>query len=377
MQAFTTSPAASRHVFRMTVIYRCERSASGEGFRTRSAARLSSPRKRANCRYWRNSFSVGLRHRISVARLSREEVHEHEPHVSCLAGVHVLSTGITNYSAVCHAIVDDLRGSGADLRVGTELLHSTVTSDGHVLETTSGEFSARFLITCAGLHSDRVSIRCGSSPEVRIVPFRGEYYELKPERRHLVKNLVYPVANPNFPFLGVHFTRMIDGAVHAGPNAVLALKREGYSKLSFSPKDAMDTLTYPGFWRLAAKYYRDGFSEMARSASKTLFTRSLQRLIPEIEADDLIPSHAGVRAQALKPDGAMVDDFLIEEGKSSLHVLNAPPLRRQLLRWRSRSILLLEFRNRYVQRLLPQPKREGASAIGVEGCGSPFLITKS
>jgi L-2-hydroxyglutarate oxidase len=321
-------------------------------------------------------FQRGIENSISVTRLNREEVREHEPHVACLAGVHVLSTGITSYSAVCQAIVDDLRGSGADLRVGTELLHSTFASDGHTLETTSGEFSAKFLITCAGLHSDRVSIRCGSSPEVRIVPFRGEYYELKPERRHLVKNLVYPVANPNFPFLGVHFTRMIDGSVHAGPNAVLALKREGYSKLSFSPKDTMDTLTYPGFWKLAAKYYRDGFSEMARSASKILFTRSLQRLIPEIEADDLIPCHAGVRAQALKADGAMVDDFLIQEGETSLHVLNAPS---------PAATASLEIA-KYIVARVPQPVRSiiavaaqtgGASAIGVEGCGSPFLITRS
>jgi L-2-hydroxyglutarate oxidase len=269
-------------------------------------------------------FQRGIENRVPVARLSREEVREQEPHVSCLAGIRVFSTGITNYRAVCAALADDLRDSGTDLRVSTEMLSSVPTSDGHLLETTSGEFSTRFLITCAGLHSDRVIKRCGVQPQARIIPFRGEYYELKPERCYLVKNLVYPVANPNFPFLGVHFTRMIDGGVHAGPNAVLALKREGYSKLSFSPKDTLDTLTYSGFWKLAAQYYHDGLSEIARSASKMLFTRSLQRLVPEVEAKDLIPSGSGVRAQALKPDGALVDDFLIQAGESSLHVLNAP-----------------------------------------------------
>jgi L-2-hydroxyglutarate oxidase len=269
-------------------------------------------------------FQRGIENGVPVTRLSREQVREREPHVSCLAGIQVFSTGITNYRSVCHALIDDLVGLGVDLHVNTELLHSTVIADGHLLETTSGEFSTKFLITCAGLHSDRVSRRCGSQPQARIMPFRGEYYELKPDRCHLVKNLVYPVANPNFPFLGVHFTRMIDGGVHAGPNAVLALSREGYSKLSFSLKDTLDTLTYSGFWRLAHQYYRDGLSEMARSASKILFTRSLQRLVPEIEANDLLPSGSGVRAQALRANGEMVDDFLIQQGKNSLHVLNAP-----------------------------------------------------
>jgi L-2-hydroxyglutarate oxidase len=269
-------------------------------------------------------FQRGIENGVPVARLSREQVREREPHVSCLAGIQVFSTGITNYRSVCHALIDNLGGGGIDLHVSTELLHCTIVADGHVLETTSGEFSTKFLITCAGLYSDRVSKRCGIQPQARIMPFRGEYYELKPDRCYLVKNLVYPVANPNFPFLGVHFTRMIDGGVHAGPNAVLALSREGYSKLSFSPKDTLDTLTYPGFWKLVHQYYRDGLSEMARSASKALFTRSLQRLVPEVEANDLLPSASGVRAQAVKTNGEMVDDFLIQQGKNSLHVLNAP-----------------------------------------------------
>jgi (S)-2-hydroxyglutarate dehydrogenase len=269
-------------------------------------------------------FQRGVENGIPVAKFRREQVREYEPYVSCLAGIRVFSTGITNYRAVCQALIDDLHTMGVNLRVGTEMLSSVPTSYGHLLKTTSGEFAIRFLIVCAGLHSDRVSMLMGIRPQVRIVPFRGEYYELVPERRHLVRGLVYPVANPNFPFLGVHFTRMIDGSVHAGPNAVLALKREGYSKLSFSPKDTMETLSYPGFWKLASQYYREGFSEIFRSLSKKLFTRSLQRLIPEVTADDLIPSEPGVRAQALAPDGSLVDDFLIQKGKNSLLVLNAP-----------------------------------------------------
>jgi len=269
-------------------------------------------------------FQRGLENRVPLAKLSREQVHEYEPHVSCLAGIHVFSTGITNYRSVCNVLVDDLCRFEVDLRMSTELLHSAFTAEGHLLETTSGQFLARFLITCAGLHSDRVAICCGRRPQMRIMPFRGEYYELKPDRRYLVKNLIYPVANPNFPFLGVHFTRMIDGGVHAGPNAVLALSREGYRKLSFSLEDTLDTLAYPGFWRLAARYHRDGFSEMARSASKALFVRSLQRLIPEVNTSDLLPSSSGVRAQAIRESGELVDDFLIQKGEQSLHVLNAP-----------------------------------------------------
>jgi L-2-hydroxyglutarate oxidase len=164
----------------------------------------------------------------------------------------------------------------------------------------------------------------GAEPGARIVPFRGEYYELRPERRSLVRNLIYPVPDPNFPFLGVHFTRMIDGGVHAGPNAVLSLKREGYHRMSFNLKDFVDTMTYAGFWRLARKHARAGLEEMHRSFRKKAFVRSLQKLIPEIREDDLVPGEAGVRAQALRPDGGLVDDFLIVRGPSAIHVCNAP-----------------------------------------------------
>jgi L-2-hydroxyglutarate oxidase len=194
----------------------------------------------------------------------------------------------------------------------------------HRIETTRGEFEARFLINCAGLHSDRVARLAGLQPQARIVPFRGEYYELVPAKRHLVKSLIYPVPNPDFPFLGVHFTRMIDGTVHAGPNAVLAFKREGYHKTDFSARDTWETLTYGGFWKLAKKNLNEGLMEMRRSFSKTLFVHSLQQLIPEVQPADVVPTHAGVRAQALLPDGGLVDDFLFVEGRNAVHVCNAP-----------------------------------------------------
>jgi L-2-hydroxyglutarate oxidase len=184
--------------------------------------------------------------------------------------------------------------------------------------------AGRCIINCAGLHSDRVALMAGTKPEARIVPFRGEYYELKPERRGLVRNLIYPVPDPEFPFLGVHFTRMIDGSVHAGPNAVLSFKREGYHRTSFNLRDFIDTVSYPGFWKLAARHARSGLEEMRRSFSKKAFVRSLQQLVPDVREEDLVPSEAGVRAQALRPDGALVDDFLIIQGPNSVHVCNAP-----------------------------------------------------
>jgi L-2-hydroxyglutarate oxidase len=194
----------------------------------------------------------------------------------------------------------------------------------YVLETTGGTIEARFLINCGGLHSDRVAREAGFDPEAKIVPFRGEYYELVPERRHLVKALIYPVPNPAFPFLGVHFTKMIDGSVHAGPNAVLAFEREGYHKTDINCSDLFQTLTFPGFWKLAYKHFKDGLMEMYRSVSKRAFVRTLQQLIPEVTEDDLVPTHAGVRAQALMPDGKLVDDFLILNAPNAIHVCNAP-----------------------------------------------------
>jgi L-2-hydroxyglutarate oxidase len=269
-------------------------------------------------------FDRSLKNGVTALRLRPEEVKEVEPHVACLAAIRVPTTGIVDYRRVCHALVHEMQQQGGELKLGTEILQIVPTPVGHLLETPWGSLETRFLINCAGLHSDRVARLGGTAPQAMIVPFRGEYFELTPERRHLVRHLVYPVPNPAFPFLGVHFTRMMDGSIHAGPNAVLSFKREGYKKLDFSWRDFTEVMTYPGFWKLASRYYQEGFQEMFRSWSKAAFTRSLQRLVPEIRAEDLIPSKSGVRAQALLRNGNMVDDFLLVEGKNSLHVCNAP-----------------------------------------------------
>jgi L-2-hydroxyglutarate oxidase len=271
-----------------------------------------------------NIYDRALQNGVPAMRLTPEEVKEIEPHVSCIAALRVPTTGIVDYRQVCHALVHEIQQQGGELKVGTEVLNIVPIPLGHLLETSWGSVETRYLINCAGLQSDRVAKLGGMEPRHMIVPFRGEYFELTPERRNLVKHLIYPVPNPAFPFLGVHFTRMMDGSIHAGPNAVLSMKREGYSKSDFSWRDLSEVMFYPGFWKLSSKYYREGAHEMYRSMSKAAFTRALQRLIPEVKADDLIPSKSGVRAQALLRDGSLVDDFLLLEGKNSLHVCNAP-----------------------------------------------------
>jgi L-2-hydroxyglutarate oxidase len=236
----------------------------------------------------------------------------------------VPSTGIVDFVGVCRKLAQLVSAQGGELRLGTKVQGFRVDGNGGILETSKDSLAASWIVNCAGLHSDRVAQLAGAEPGARIVPFRGEYYELKPERRSLVRDLIYPVPDPNFPFLGVHFTRMIDGSVHAGPNAVLSMKREGYHRTSFDLRDFIDTMTYGGFWRLAAKHAKSGLEEMHRSFSKKAFVRSLQKLIPEIREDDLVPGAAGVRAQALRPDGGLVDDFLIVHSPSAIHVCNAP-----------------------------------------------------
>jgi len=269
-------------------------------------------------------YKRGIDNGLNVRKISSEEVQDIEPHVQCLAGLRVPTTGIVNYKQVCHKYVERLQAQGGELRLNTKVTGILTTSQGVVLETNQDIVETRFLINCAGLHSDRVAKLAKVDPQAKIVPFRGEYYELKPEKRHLVKTLIYPVPNPNFPFLGVHFTRMIDGSVHAGPNAVLSFKREGYRKTDIDWRDLADVLTYPGFWKLAAKHADEGLQEMIRSWSKAAFVRSLQRLIPGVQVDDLVPTHAGVRAQALMNSGKLVDDFLMVQGQHSVHVCNAP-----------------------------------------------------
>jgi L-2-hydroxyglutarate oxidase len=271
-----------------------------------------------------NLYQRGLANGLIVRKLSEREVNELEPHVRCLVGIHVPSTGIVDFVGVCRKLADLVEAHGGEIRLGTQVRGIQEKGRETVLETSKGTVPARWIINCTGLQSDRIAELAGAKPGARIIPFRGEYYELKPERRGLVRNLIYPVPDPQFPFLGVHFTRMIDGGVHAGPNAVLSLKREGYDRTSFDLRDFLDTITYGGFWRLAAKHTRLGLEEMHRSFSKRAFVRSLQRLVPGICEEDLVPSAAGVRAQALRPDGGLVDDFLIIKGKSAIHVCNAP-----------------------------------------------------
>ncbi|MEO6998310.1 MAG: L-2-hydroxyglutarate oxidase [Terracoccus sp.] len=266
----------------------------------------------------------GIANGLEVRRLTAEEAKQYEPHVSAVGALHVAATGIIDYGAVCAALVRRLERRGAQLRLGTEVLGAARSSATTMVHTTTGDLAADVVVSCAGLHSDLVARRLGHSPSARIIPFRGEYYELTPEAAPLVKGLIYPVPNPDFPFLGVHLTRGVDGHIHAGPNAVLAFAREGYTWGTIRPREVYDTLTFPGFWKLARQNYRAGSHEMARSASRRLFGDSLRRLVPEIRDEHLIKATAGVRAQAMMPDGSLVDDFLIERTGSIVHVLNAP-----------------------------------------------------
>jgi (S)-2-hydroxyglutarate dehydrogenase len=269
-------------------------------------------------------YQRGIANGLVVKKMSAGEIREIEPHVRCLGGIQVPSTGIVDFTAVCQKLAELVKKAGGEPMLKTEVVRIRTNASGSILETSQGEIEAIRLINCAGLHSDRMARLAGADPGARIVPFRGEYYELKPERRFFVRNLIYPVPDPTFPFLGVHFTRMIDGSIHAGPNAVLSLKREGYHRMSFDLRDSMETLSYSGFWRLAARHGRAGLEEIQRSFSKAAFTESLRRLIPEIGQDDLLPAAPGVRAQALRPDGSMVDDFLVSKVASAIHVCNAP-----------------------------------------------------
>ena len=259
-----------------------------------------------------------------LERIGPERLREIEPHAAGLQALHVASTGIIDYVAVARTYADIVRRHGGEIRTGARVLDIRRDGDAWVVETSAGVERTRYLVNCAGLHSDVMARLAGTTPPVRIIPFRGEYYELVKSRESLVRALIYPVPDPAFPFLGVHFTRMVHGGVEAGPNAVLSFKREGYRKTDFDPREAWDTLSYAGFWRLARKYWRTGAGEFYRSFSKAAFVRALQRLLPDLRADDLHPSGAGVRAQAIDPFGALVDDFSIQAIGGVIHVLNAP-----------------------------------------------------
>jgi L-2-hydroxyglutarate oxidase len=269
----------------------------------------------------RRGRANGLR---GLQRLSPEQIREYEPHVAGIVGLHVPETGIVDYVQVARKYAEIVGAAGGEIRLGSRVLACRRQSDGLVLETASGAVACRHLINCGGLQADRVARLCGVEPGLQIVPFRGEYYELVPERQHLIRNLVYPVPDPRFPFLGVHFTRLIHGGVEAGPNAVLAFKREGYRKRDVSVRDLLGMATFRGFWRMVWKYWKTGMGEMYRSFSKRAFRKALQRLLPDLRREDLRRAGSGVRAQALEPSGALVDDFRIVEAERMVHVLNAP-----------------------------------------------------
>jgi (S)-2-hydroxyglutarate dehydrogenase len=261
---------------------------------------------------------------VPAKLLTAEEAKEYEPEVSCVRALRVETTGIVDYAQVCRTLAKRLAEHGADLRVGSPVLAMRESTGAIEVATPSGVVRAKALVNCAGLHADRVARLAGLRPQARIVPFRGEYYELRQQARRLVKGLIYPVPDPALPFLGVHLTRMVDGSVHAGPNAVLALRREGYRWRDVSAADIADTVSFAGTWRLARKYARTGAQEVLRSLSRQRFADSLARLVPAIGRDDIVPAGSGVRAQAMLPDGSLVDDFLFELAPRQVHVLNAP-----------------------------------------------------
>lgn len=261
---------------------------------------------------------------VACEIVGRERLRELEPHAAGVQAIHVPETGIVNYKQVCERMAARIREGGGEILLGAKVLKVHAKSEAVVFETSAGEVEAQRAVNCAGLYCDRVARMSGKDPGAKIVPFRGEYYELKPEAKHFCKNLIYPVPDPNFPFLGVHFTRIVGNHVECGPNAVLAFRREGYTKRDIHLGELFESLTYPGFLRLAAKHWRNGMGEMWRSFSKGAFVKALQRLMPEIRAEHLEPAPAGVRAQALARDGSLVDDFLIVESERMIHVCNAP-----------------------------------------------------
>ena len=261
-----------------------------------------------------------------IRELGADELREFEPNAAGVGALHIPSTGIADYRGVCEKYRELLEAAGGDVRLRSRVSALRVDADGVQLSTSTGVVRARYVVNCAGLQADRLARRAGASEarDLRIVPFRGEYYDLVPDARHMLKNLIYPVPDPAFPFLGVHFTRRLDGTVEAGPNAVLALKREGYRWRDISVRDTAESLTWPGFLRLARDNWQTGLGEIWRSANKTAFVKSLQRLMPNLESAQLVRGGAGVRAQALRRDGSLADDFEIAHQDRLIHILNAP-----------------------------------------------------
>lgn len=269
-------------------------------------------------------YERGQANGVQCAMIDKEHLAELEPATAGIKAIHVPEAGIVNYKQVCQRLAARIEEQGGQIITNARVNAIHERSGEIVLDTQAGEWGAQYLVNCAGLHSDRVASMSGHAPDIKIVPFRGEYFELKPQAEHLCRNLIYPVPDPSFPFLGVHFTRMIEGGIECGPNAVLAFAREGYLKSDLNVKDLMETLTYPGFIKMATKYWRTGFGEMWRSVNKAAFVRALQHLVPAIRAEDLVTAPAGIRAQAIAPDGGMVDDFLFQESDRIVNVCNAP-----------------------------------------------------
>jgi L-2-hydroxyglutarate oxidase len=269
-------------------------------------------------------YERGLANGVRCEMIDKARLAELEPHAAGVRAIHVPETGIVDYRRVCERLAERVRECGGEVLQRAAVTRLKPTAGGLVILSTTGDIEASYAVNCAGLQSDRVTALSGRKPAFRIVPFRGEYYALQPEARLLCRNLIYPTPDPNFPFLGVHFTRMIGGGVECGPNAVLAFAREGYHKTDVNLADLAGTLTYPGFLKLAARYWRAGLGEMWRSFSKAAFVRALQRLVPDIRAEHLESAPAGVRAQAVARDGGMIDDFLLEETDRVVNVCNAP-----------------------------------------------------
>lgn len=272
-----------------------------------------------------NIYNRGVENNlVGIKKIAKEQVNEIEPHVNCVEGVWVPQTGIISYTEVSIKIASLFKEKGGEIRFNNKVVGIKANKSTYTIETNKASFETKMVINCAGLYSDKIAQLTNKKIDIKIVPFRGEYYELNKDKEYLVKNLIYPVPNPDFPFLGVHFTRMIGGGIEAGPNAVLAFKREGYSRWQINFSELFETITYPGFRKIATKYWDEGFMEMKRSFSKKLFVKALQELIPEINYNDVHRAGAGVRAQACDAKGGLLDDFSIIEDKNLINVLNAP-----------------------------------------------------
>jgi L-2-hydroxyglutarate oxidase len=269
-------------------------------------------------------YERGLQNNLDIKLINQEEALEFEPYVNCLKAIHVKSTAITDYKIVTRKFLDVFEKSGGAIKFNTRVIDIIKYNDKIILVTDKNEFECKFLINCTGLYSDRIARLSGDDPKSMIIPFRGEYYKLKNDKSYLVKSLIYPVPNPKYPFLGVHLTSMINGEIHAGPNAVFAFSREGYRKLDINVRDLFDSVRYKGFIKLAYKNFHEGMVEFHRSLNKKAFLKSLQELVPAINSEDLIKCDSGVRAQAVDKDGNLVDDFVISKNQNILNICNAP-----------------------------------------------------